>query len=113
VKANVATTTYSDMGADAPGTETPLQLGTTGPWKDAGQSLGHARLNTAAVIAPDPGGAARYVYVVGGFGQCGAGAAAIMGATNTPPLRTTDPHSAHLQPSPQGRQTHACDTASP
>jgi hypothetical protein len=70
LKDNVSGTTFTDTGSDMPGTEVPLALGSTGPWKDAGKSLNHARLNTAATIAPDPTGAARYVYVLGGWGQC-------------------------------------------
>jgi hypothetical protein len=70
LKDNVSGTTFIDTGAETAGTEVPLALGSTGPWKDAGKSLNHARLDTASTIAPDPTGAARYVYVLGGWGQC-------------------------------------------
>ncbi|MDB4936561.1 MAG: hypothetical protein JWP87_3533 [Labilithrix sp.] len=63
------TLTYTDTGADAPGTITPLVFGETGPWIDAGQALFKARLDTAAAIVPDPTGAL-FVEVAGGWGTC-------------------------------------------
>ena len=73
LKDNIAagTTTYIDTGADVPGTETPLVIGETGPWLDAGQSLFKTRLDTAAAIVPDPaGGNLFWVEVAGGWGTC-------------------------------------------
>ena len=63
------TLTYTDTGADVPGTETPLVIGETGPWLDAGQALFKTRLDTAAAIVPDPAGNL-FVEVAGGWGTC-------------------------------------------
>lgn len=69
LKDNVAGLTYTDAGADVPGTEAPMAFGETGPWLDAGQALLKARLDTAAAIAPDTTGAL-YIEVAGGWGTC-------------------------------------------
>ena len=71
LKDNIAagTLTYTDTGADVPGTETALAVGETGPWVAAGQSLFKARLDTAAVIVPDPADNL-WVEVAGGWGTC-------------------------------------------
>lgn len=69
------TLAYVDTGADAPGTQKPLVVGSTGIWQDAGKSLVVPRVNASAVTALDPQGT-RHLYVVGGYGQCpGDGAA--------------------------------------
>jgi hypothetical protein len=69
LKDNIASTTYTDTGADVPGTEKPMPLGSTGRWLTSATSLLHARVGAASVIAPDPT-AARHLYVLGGYGQC-------------------------------------------
>lgn len=85
LKDNVGATSYTDTGSDTPGTETPMPLGSTGPWLDAGVSLGHARLDLTATIGPDPNGA-RYLYVLGGWGQCAASPAAAMNCYELAPI---------------------------
>jgi len=77
LETNVTGTTFTDTGADAPGSETPMTLGSTGPWVSIAATLNHARLDTAATIAPDPNGDL-YLYVVGGWGQCDAAPATAM-----------------------------------
>jgi hypothetical protein len=63
------TLTYTDTGADVPGTETPLTIGETGLWIDTGQTLFKPRLDTAAAIVPDPTGNL-WIEVAGGWGTC-------------------------------------------
>ena len=74
---NIMTTASTDDGSAAVSAEMPLALGSTGPWLSLGGQLAHARLDAAATIAPDPSGAL-HLYVLGGWGQCGVGAAAAM-----------------------------------
>ena len=69
LKDNIAGLTYTDTGADVPGTELPPALGSTGPWVTTTTALLHPRIDSAATIAADPSGA-RHLYVTGGFGQC-------------------------------------------
>lgn len=85
LKTNIAGTTFTDTGADTAGTEKPMTLGSTGPWVTLATSLNHARLNTAATIAPDPNGQL-HLYVVGGWGQCAAAPAAQMSCYEFAPL---------------------------
>lgn len=82
---NVAGLTFTDGGSSTPGTERPMATGATGPWRATTSSLQHARLNTSATIATDPTGGL-YVYVLGGYGQCTAAAASIMGCYEYAPL---------------------------
>ncbi|GAC1539995.1 MAG: hypothetical protein NVS3B10_04690 [Polyangiales bacterium] len=74
---NIMTTSSIDDGSGVVTAEKPNSLGATGPWLTQSTQLAHARLDAAATIAPDPTGAL-HVYVLGGWGQCGVGAAAAM-----------------------------------
>jgi hypothetical protein len=66
---------YVDTGADAPGTQKPLVMGATGLWTTLGTTLAVPRVNASAATTLDPNGN-RYVYAVGGYGQCPGDAAA-------------------------------------
>lgn len=108
----IAGTSYSDTGAKVPGNEKPMALGSTGPWVSV-SALGHARLDTAATIAPDPNGAL-YLYVVGGFGKCGlVGSAAAMTCYEAAPLSddgaTLGPFADGAAALARGRLRHGLD----
>jgi hypothetical protein len=78
LKDNVTGTTFTDNGSLTPTSETPKRRGSTGVWQTLTTQLLHARLNTAATLAPDPSGAL-HLYLVGGWGSCtGAGASGEM-----------------------------------
>ena len=69
LKDSVTATTFADDGSLTIGIEAPMAVGATGVWIAETTALAHARLNAAAVIAPQPSGAL-HVYVLGGWGAC-------------------------------------------
>jgi hypothetical protein len=72
LKDNIMGTTYTDTGADSPGSATPLPIGSTGVWKTMGTQLNAGRLDGTATIAPESSAmnAPLHVYALGGWGKC-------------------------------------------